>query len=67
VSRGFLWYIKKKKTSEGRLNKGDFKDMNRLNKEDIIEFFNDETRVKKFRVKVIGKHLYKTYIRRLEI
>ena len=46
----------KKKTSEGRLNK-----------EDIIEFFNDETKVKKFRVKVIGKHLYKTYIRRLEI
>lgn len=30
--------------------------MNRLNKEDIIEFFNDETDVKKYRAKVIGKH-----------
>ena len=48
----------KKKTSEGRLNKGDFKDMQ---KGDIIEFFNDETKVKKFRVKVIGKHRYKTF------
>lgn len=35
--------------------------MNRLNKEDIIEFFNDETDVKKYRVKVIGKHRYKTF------
>ena len=58
----------KKKTSDGRLNKGDFKAIkgdfkaiNRLNKEDIIEFFNDETKVKKFRVKVIGKHRYKTF------
>ena len=53
----------KKKTSDGRLNKGDFKAMSRLNKEDIIEFFNNDSDVKKYRVKVIGKHLYKTYIR----
>ena len=54
----------KKKTNEGRLNKGDFKDMNRLNKEDIIEFFNNDSNnsdVKKYRVKVIGKHRYKTF------
>ena len=58
-----------KKTSDGRLNKGDFKAMNRLNKEDIIEFFNNDSNnsdVKKYRVKVIGKHLYKTYIRPLK-
>jgi hypothetical protein len=42
----------KKKTSDGRLNK-----------EDIIEFFNNDSDVKKYRVKVIDKHLYKTYIR----
>lgn len=35
--------------------------MNRLNKEDIIKFFNDETKMKKYRVKVIGKHRYKTF------
>ena len=47
----------KKKTSDGRLNKGDFKAMNRLNKEDIIEFFNNDSDVKKYRVKVIGNRV----------
>ena len=43
----------KKKTSEGSLNKGD-----------IIEFFNNDSNnsdVKKYRVKLIGKHRYKTF------
>lgn len=51
----FTLVKQKKKTSEGRLNKGDFKEMN---VGDIIEFFN-ETR--KFKVKVKSKHRYKTF------
>lgn len=55
----FTLIQQKKKTSEGRLNKGDFHDMN---VGDIIEFTNSDTgKLRKYKVKITSKHRYKSF------
>jgi ASC-1-like (ASCH) protein len=56
LSEPWFTLIQQKKTSEGRLNKGDFATMI---PGDIIEFYSDLK--KKIRVNVISKHYYESF------
>ena len=53
----------KLKKCEGRLNKGDFA---KMNKGDMIEFFNDDFGNRKFKCKITSIHYYKNFRSYLE-